>query len=115
MSPCARRDAFDVLVAIGATMSAVNHSGETPFKMHMTTTDLLTRNDDLVLSFAAAGHCSVDLDSPRIGALVIAGGGRVSAEAGTDRAIYQILWRQVRLFRLRAWQQCCRVRPHHSN
>jgi hypothetical protein len=70
----------------------------------------------LVLAFAAAGHCcgvTVELDSPRNGAIVIAGGGRVSVEADTNvllapeaRAIDLILQRQKELFRLRAWQVC---------
>jgi ankyrin repeat protein len=105
--------AFEVLFAFGAA-AAVKHNGETPFEMHVVTTDYWTRDDDLVLIFAAAGHCcgvTVELDSPRNGAIVIAGGGRLSVEADTDellaqeaRAIDLISLRQKRLFRLRAWQ-----------
>jgi ankyrin repeat protein len=108
---------FNALFALGTRMSVLNHNGQTPFEMHWaqhfaTDTDRWTRHDDLVLSFAAAGLCCGV--APRetrsdIGALVIAGGGRVSAEADAvfrRGEIDRIVWRQKSLFRSRAWQVC---------
>jgi ankyrin repeat protein len=106
------REAFEVLFAIGA-VSAVNHNGQTPFEMHCATVTYWSIRDDLVLSFAAAGHCCGVACTETCADILIAGGGRVSAEADTDRllergtkAIDQIFGRQKQLFRLRAWQVC---------
>jgi hypothetical protein len=104
--------------AFGAAVSAANHNGETPFMVEIDRWNL-DIDGDLVLSFAAAGHCcgvmgvTVELDSPTIGAIVVAGGGLVSAGVDTDELLAQeahaidlILLRQKRLFRMRAWQVC---------
>jgi hypothetical protein len=107
--------AFAVLFAFGAA-ATVNHNGETPF---MAKIDRWHRNSNLLLAFAAAGHCcgvTVELDSPRNDAIVVAGGGRVSVEADTNRlltpearVIDLILQRQEELFCLRAGGRCASV------
>jgi hypothetical protein len=107
--------ALVMLFALGATMSAVNHSGLTPFDVFMA--NWFSHNFDMTVTLATAGFaCDVATEEVRraeIAAIVIACGGRVLAEVDTDElleeeanAIDEILRRQVQLFRLRAWQVC---------
>jgi ankyrin repeat protein len=107
-----------LLFSFGAAVSAVNHNGQTPFEMHWATATKDRQRDELVMSFAAAGHCYCvaprkDFLFSYTFATVVAGGGLVSAKTDMNRllahearAIDIILQQQKELLRMRAWQVC---------
>jgi ankyrin repeat protein len=107
------RAALHMLFALGATMSAVNYYGQTPLESFLGNSRL---GDDLALTLASAGFAcgmATEVERAEIGAVVIACGGRVSAELDADEllrreadTIDSILQHQMALFRLRAWQVC---------
>jgi ankyrin repeat protein len=118
-TPChlaADTETLVALFALGATMTAKNHEGMTPYENCRDIYNAF-EHDDAVLTFVAAGLAfgvQTLLRSSDIAAVVNAGGGFVSAKADSDavdlwrheRALRLILARQKQLFRARALQVC---------
>jgi ankyrin repeat protein len=108
------------LFALGATMTAVNNDGKTPYEM-LCAADYESL-DDAVVTFVAAGlgfGVQTQFYRTEIAAVVIAGGGFVSAEAFSHddddddddpdevfHALHRIEERQTELFRARAFHVC---------
>jgi ankyrin repeat protein len=105
-------DALVALFALGATMTAKNKFGYTPYDSFLAEPN----NKDDVLIFVAAGigfGVQTQVTNAEIGAAVIAGGGRVSEEADAvalaareGDALKCIFDQQRQLFRLRALEVC---------
>jgi ankyrin repeat protein len=120
-TPChAARDeaALVALFALGVTMTAMNNHGATPYDKF-----LAKKYSEEVLTFVAAGigfGVQTQLQHGNICAIVMAGGGLVSAEtdvadlrAQEGHALKRIFDRQRQLFRWRALEVCLGLQSLH--